>query len=139
MRDFLKNQGIKEPKVKIERILRVDLEGDGEDEVLISATNYFSNDDSVPSSAPAGSYSVVLLRRVVAGKLQTQLIAGEVHPNAKHFNAPKYYNVIATLDLDGDGKLEVIVQSGYYEGGATTIYRCEPAKIKALLSVECGA
>jgi hypothetical protein len=36
-------------------------------------------------------------------------------------------------------KLEVIVHSFYYEGGQTTIYRCEPDKIEALLSVECGA
>jgi hypothetical protein len=139
VRDFLKKRGIKEPKVKIKRILRVDLEGDGEDEVLISATNYFSNDDSVPSSAPAGSYSLVLLRRMVAGKLRTQLVAGEFYPSAANFNAPNSYDVGAVLDLDGDGKLEIIVHSGYYEGGATTIYRCEPAKIKDVLSVECGA
>lgn len=76
VRDFLAKRGIKDPKVKITRILRVDLEGNGEDEVLISATNYFSKDDSVPSSAPAGSYSLVLLRRMVAGKVRTQLVAG---------------------------------------------------------------
>jgi hypothetical protein len=41
--------------------------------------------------------------------------------------------------LNGDGKLEVIVHSFYYERGQTTIYRCEPDKIEAVLSVECGA
>jgi hypothetical protein len=138
--DFLKKRGIKEPKVKITRILRVDLEGDGEEEVLISATNYFSKDESVPSNAPAGSYSLVLLRRVTAGKVQTQLVAGEFYPTAKTFIAPNHYSVTAVLDLDGDGKLEVMVHSAYYEGGSTTIYRCEPGKnAKALLSVECGA
>ena len=139
VRDFLKKRGIKEPKVKITRILRVDLEGDGEDEVLISATNYFSKDDGVPSSAPAGSYSLVLLRRMVAGNLRTQLVAGEFYPSAENFNAPNSYDVGAVLDLDGDGKLEIVVHSGYYEGEATTIYRCEPVKINAVLTVECGA
>ena len=38
VRDFLKARGIKEPQVKIKGILRVDLDGDGEDEVLLSAT-----------------------------------------------------------------------------------------------------
>lgn len=47
-RDFLKTKGIEQPKVKIESILRIDLDGDGEDEVLISATNYFSKNDRVP-------------------------------------------------------------------------------------------
>ena len=45
----------------------------------------------------------------------------------------------AVLDLNGDGKLEVIVHSFYYEGAQTTIYRCELDKIEAVLSVECGA
>jgi hypothetical protein len=35
VRDFLKTKGIKQAKVKIENILRVDLEGDGEEEVLM--------------------------------------------------------------------------------------------------------
>jgi hypothetical protein len=139
VRDFLKGRGIKEPKVKIKRILRVDLDGDGEDEVLLSATNYFQAEtEEVPSSSPPGSYSVVLLRRVVAGKVKTQVIAGEVHADSKHFNAPNYYDVTAVLDLNGDGKMEVVVHSGYYEGGATTIYQCDPDKIKSLLTVECG-
>ena len=147
VRDFLKTKGIEQPEVKIDNILRVDLDGDGEEEVLISATNYFRKDESVPMRSPAASYSMVLLRRVVAGKVETQLIVGEFYPKAYpkakqeegRFDAPSIYKVIATLDLDGDGKLEVVVGSDYYEGGETTIYRCDPKKVEALLSVACGA
>jgi hypothetical protein len=144
VRDFLKTKGIEQPKVKIESILRVDLDGDGEEEVLISATNYFSKDDRVPMRSPAGSYSMVLLRRVVAGKVETQVVEGEFHPKAyvrkeDSFDAPNAYKVIATLDLDGDGKLEVVVGSNYYEGEEITIYHCDQRKVEALLSVACGA
>jgi hypothetical protein len=143
VRDFLKTKGIDQPKVKIDNILRVDLDGDGEEEVLISATNYFRKDESVPMRSPAGSYSIVLLRRVVAGKVQTQLMEGEFYPKAytkaPEFNAPNAYKVVAVLDLDGDGKMEIVVGSNYYEGGATTIYQCEPNKVKDVLSVACGA
>src|SRR5712672_4286593 len=98
VREFLKTKGIEQPKVKIESILRVDLDGDGEVEVLISATNYFSKDDRVPMRSPAGSYSMVLLRRVVAGKVETQVVEGEFHPKAyvrkEDSDAPNAYKVI---------------------------------------------
>ena len=147
VRDFLKTKEIKDPKVKIENILRVDLDGDGEEEVLMSATNYFSKDYHVPMRSPANSYSMVLLRRVVAGKVETQLVEGEFYPKAyptptdndASFNAPNAYTVIGTFDLDGDGKLEIVVHSRYYEGEATTIYHCDPKKAEAVLSVGCGA
>ena len=80
--DFLKAKAIEKPKIKIENIMRVDLDGDGEEEVLISATNYFEKDDGAPMRSPAGSYSMVLLRRVVAGKVETQLVEGEFYPKA---------------------------------------------------------
>jgi hypothetical protein len=81
VRDFLETKGIDQPKVEIDNIVRVDLNGDGEEEVLSSATNYFSKDGPVPMRSPAGSYSMVLLRRVVTGKVETQL-EGEFHPKA---------------------------------------------------------
>jgi hypothetical protein len=60
VREFLRTKEIDQPKVKIDNILRVDLDGDGEEEVLISATNYFRKDESVPMRSPAASYSMVL-------------------------------------------------------------------------------
>ena len=147
VRDFLKTKGINDPKVKIENILRADLDGDGEEEVLISATNYFAKDSSVPMRSPAGSYSMVLVRRFVAGKVETQLVEGEFYPQAykrkskddASFDAPNAYKVIAVLDLDGDGKMEIVISARYYEGEATTIYRFDPTKVEDVLSVGCGA
>jgi hypothetical protein len=37
------------------------------------------------------------------------------------------------------GKMEIVAGSNYYEGKAITIYRCDPKKVEALLSVSCGA
>ena len=77
------------------------------------------------------------MRRVVDGNVQTKLVAGEVYAKPDEF-VPNVYNLATVLDLNG-GKLEGIVQSFYYKGAQTTIYRCEPDKIEEVLSVECGA
>jgi hypothetical protein len=47
--------------------------------------------------------------------------------------------VIGVFDLDGDGKMEIVIGSRYYEGEATSIYRCDAKECEALLSVSCGA
>ncbi len=80
VRDFLQTKGIKEPKTAIENILRIDLDGDGEEEVLISATNYFQKKDSVPMRSPAGNYSMVLLRRGSCWKSGNAVGRGRIPP-----------------------------------------------------------
>src|SRR5436190_19614961 len=79
--DILTAQGIKKPVVKITQMLRVDLDGDGEEEVLVCGTRYATAEKgSAPMAATAGSYSFVALRRVVEGKVVTQMIEGEFYP-----------------------------------------------------------
>ena len=72
VRSFITEHGLKNPEVKITQILRVDLDGDGEEEMLISATNYSSEDGSAPTSGRKGDYSFVLLRRLRAGESRNE-------------------------------------------------------------------
>jgi hypothetical protein len=148
VRTYLIGAGIENPKIEITQALHVDLDGTGEEQVLISATNYFAKTGERPDSAVPGSYSGVLLRRIISDKVETQLVVGEVYP-AKAFirssapiyrygGVPNWYDVSAVLDLDGDGKLEVVVHSEYSEGGETGIFRCTPTKVEKLLSLRCG-
>jgi hypothetical protein len=59
---------------------------------------------------------IVILRRVIGGKVQMQVVAGEVYPQPDESVSPNVYKISAVLDPNGDGKLEVIVQLFYYEG-----------------------
>jgi len=139
IRDFLLGKGIAKPVVKITQLLRIDLDGDGEDEALLSATNYPGEEGESPSQAEAGNYSFVLLRRVVDGKVQTKLIDGEFYPKPSESQTPYRYDVSGLLDLDGDGRLEVIIYSAYYEGATITVWRFGTGKLHKVLEIGCGA
>jgi hypothetical protein len=137
--DFLVSKGIAKPVVKITQLLRIDLDGDGKDEVLLSATNYPGEPGESPPSAAAGNYSFVLLRHVVDGKAQTKLIDGQFFPKASESETPYRYEVSGLLDLDGDGRLEVILYSAYYEGATVTVWHFGAGKLHKVLEIGCGA
>ncbi len=106
---FLKGAGINKPEVKILQLLRVDLDGDGVEEVLISA----NSSDQQSMIMTKGDFSVVLLRRVVGGASQTIPLVSEVEtkvPKEPRMDG-KYHHtetVAAILDINGDGVMEVI-------------------------------
>ncbi|MDQ6695651.1 MAG: VCBS repeat-containing protein [Chloroflexota bacterium] len=135
VRDVLKQKGLTNPKIKLTQVLRVDLEGDGVPEVLVSAT--YSAHPAFPSVA-AGDYSLVLLRKVIKGKTQTFVIDGEAYAKDSPFAAPNTYTVTSVLDLNGDGTMEVVVDSRYYEGEFSTVYQVKGSDIQPVLECGCG-
>ncbi|MCI0491199.1 MAG: hypothetical protein L0229_31805 [Blastocatellia bacterium] len=133
---ILKKNGIRNPRVKLTQVLRIDLEGDGVEEVLVSATNYAGG---LSPDAKAGDYSTVFLRKLIAGRVETIMIAAEFYPTAKKFNAPNEYAVTAIADADGDGIMEILIYGYYYEGHFSTLYRLIGNKVEEVLACGCGA
>lgn len=140
---LLRRNGIARPEVNIVRVLRVDLEGDGTDEVLINATRVKRWDTgSITPDWNPGDYSVVLLRKVIRGKVQTIVLAGEYHPrlrNPEKDGPPNEYAITNVLDLNGDGRMEVIVRGGYYEGDWKTVYDIKGRRVDNIFGCGCGA
>ena len=75
VRAWLEGEGIASPEVSIDRVTRADIEGDGVDEVLIEASLHA--DESLIARA-AGDYSVVLMRRLNRGEVETIVVSGDV-------------------------------------------------------------
>jgi len=138
--EILRSQGIANPKVNLTQVLRVDLDGDGVEEVLVSAANYerFKPGGALTPNSRAGDYSLVFLRKVVQGKVVTSIITGEYYPQAKEFNAPAEHRVIGVLDLNGDGTMEIVLSGQYYEGDWVDAYRVDGPKIIKVFSMGCG-
>jgi hypothetical protein len=132
--DLLRAHGIAKPDVRITKIVRVDLEGDGVEEVVLSATRMSM---LIPSVA-AGDYSLVVLRKIINGKVQTIPLAENYFPEAKEFIAPHTFSVPAIADFNGDGKMEIMVNWNYYEGSGAELYTVQGNKVSMVLESGCG-
>lgn len=134
--DVLATKGIAQAKVKITQLLRVDLDGDGKEEVLTTATHYTRIEELM--TARAGDYSLITLRRIDGDEVKTLIVNGEVYPKGDENAAPNTYEIAAVLDLDGDSTLEVLVRTAYYEGGGMEVYKLRNGALERVLSIECG-
>lgn len=135
--DALRAKGIINKAPKIRDGYRVDLEGDGQKEVILNVTSY---GDGIQPSAKKGDYSFVLMRKIVAGKVRNLIVTGDFVTKKIDFGAPSKYMLSSIADLNGDGKLEIIIHGAYYEGSWIEAYEMKedkPADIKAL-NASCG-
>jgi hypothetical protein len=137
VREFLRERGLRDPIMQISQIVSMDLDGDGQDEFLISATHY-KDGDEIPDESTANTYSFVMVERIVGGKPKAELVGGEFYPEAKSDTAPNKFEIAALLDLNGDGKIDIVVRSAYYEGDEITVYETQSSGFKKALSVGCG-
>jgi hypothetical protein len=136
VREFLRERGLKDPVVQITQAVKIDIDGDGQDEVVISATHY-KNGDEIPDEATPNTYSFVMVARLAQGK--NELVAGEFYPKAKPDAAPpNKFEIAAILDLNGDGKIDIVVRSRYYEGDEVSVYETKSSGFEKALSVGCG-
>jgi len=137
VREFLRAHGLRDPVVHISQILSVDLDGDGQEESVISATHY-KNGDKIPDESTANTYSFVMVERIIEGRAKAELVDGEFYPKAKAGSAPNKFEIAALVDLNGDGKIDIVVRSAYYEGNEISVYAYQPSGVKKVLSVGGG-
>ena len=132
---FLKANKITKSPVKITQGFRVDLDGDGADEVVLSATYYKKGD---LENQTIGDYSFVLLRKIVNKKVRNILVWGEFISKNEDLPPPNTYQITGIADLNGDGKMEIVAVSAYYEGASQTVFEIQGNKAVAVLEVGCG-
>ena len=143
--DYLSTRGLAVAKPNITQLLRVDLDGDGKDEVLIAAQNIVSEDERFsfapdrplltpmmsPTGVPlrkAGQYSVVLLRRVVGSEAKNIALAEFTSKKNAPADADPFadsawvHKIAAIADLNGDGVMEVVTAEAFLRGLSYRVY-----------------
>ncbi len=133
--DFLRSKGLTNPAIKIEQLYKVDLEGDGVDEVVIGATNYTHSENEF--AADKGGYSLVMVRKIVDGKVKDILLGGDFITR-DDMSAESTYEIAAIADLNGDGNMEIVVFGSYYEGASSFAFQIVGGEATAVLETGCG-
>ena len=133
--DWLVSQGFTLPYVQISRILRVDLEGDGVEEVFISAA-YFKDESG--HMAEQGDYSIILMRKLIGSEVVTVPVVAELYisPTAE-LAFPFTYSLASLLDLNQDGNLELIVEVTRWEGSGVILYQVDGTNVIEALRAVC--
>jgi hypothetical protein len=133
--DWLTTEGVPAPQIDSMQVFRVDIEGDGVDEVFVSAHHFV---DGSGHMTQAGDYSVVLMRKVTGNDVVTLAITGKIHTSAQpELTFPFTYSFSNFIDLNQDGILEVVVDLKRWEGFGASVYRIDGQEVVQVLSQVC--
>lgn len=138
--ELLAARGLDVADPVITQLLRVDLEGDGNDEALVVARDLA---DPAGLLARPGDYSLVFLRKIVDTEVQTAILAESVVDEVAEGETPfvEAHAVGAVADLSGDGVMEIVVSSAYYEGLGVGVWEWAGADFGPVYRIGsgCGA
>lgn len=119
-RPLLAARGLDIENPVIKQVVRFDLDGNGENEVIVVAEDI--EDDGL--FAQEGDYSLVFMRIVVEGDVQTAILGESIVSEVPEGTTPFVlsHSVAAVADLSGDGKMEMIIHEVYYEGSGWSVW-----------------
>ncbi len=134
---LLASLGLDDAEPMIRHISRVDLEGDGVDEVVIEASNIDAQEHGGAPYLDAGEYSVVFVRKLVEGEVLTAVLGASVGVGDEAFSL--LHRLSAVADVNGDGDMEITTEAGYYEGMGHMVWDFTGTRFEVVLACGCGA
>jgi hypothetical protein len=132
--EFLRAKGISKTKINLRQIVRIDLDGDGSAEVLMTGNFYKKG---VMEAQTPGDYSFALLRKIEGKRVRNILITGEFFTRRAYYDPPNTREILAVADLNGDGRMEIVLDTHYYEGNWKQVFEIDGTKLTKVLEAAC--
>lgn len=129
---LLSTRGLVVPNPVIKQLFRTDLEGDGTNEVLVVAEELSGG--FLPE---IGDYSIAFMRKVVQGDVQTAVLGDSIITDPEGtFNVAYTFGAVA--DLSGDGQMELVLDSAYFEGLGIAVWEYIDDDLGPVVVLETG-
>jgi hypothetical protein len=131
--DWLSQAGMTDPQIGTIQIHRVDLEGDGSDEIFITDTRVEGQHGTKP-----GDHSIILMRKVISNEAVTIPIVVDTYASLKQpYPFPCTYFIGNFIDLNQDGVLEVVVEFERWEGFGAIVYEVDGENAQEVFGSTC--
>lgn len=128
--------GIRRDRVGLKQHLRMDLNADNSEDVLLTAQSRlrFSEEPQFER----GAFALVLLRsQSRSGNVLSLPLVLEA-PKKEGEGPPNDVRILAIADINGDGRQEILVETGYYEGGGLRAFAFDGKKATRLFQADWG-
>jgi hypothetical protein len=131
-REILQRHGVRtELRPVIKEAWRVDLNGDGKEEVLWTARSragWKSPYRTGPGAARPGDFVLLGLRYLAGSRIQAVPLALETHATQV-----AWYRVLAPLDVNRDGKLEIYAHARYFEESRLLAFTFDGRRVQGII------
>lgn len=135
---ILEENGLKDVPVNVVQNYKIDIEGDGQDEVLLCAQNIEAL--GLGATSKKNTYSLLILRRIVNGQVVNVFLEKSIYLEDGGWGdgIPVVLNIEAIADLNGDGVMEIVVGFLYYEGDGYDVYELRDNQVESVIGTVSG-